>query len=122
VATVVSSVAPVASTTTLASAIEAALELATDEMPQTPEGVPEDVLEEPQEEPEMFLELVPKGVTVEGVMIITHVVAPSLPHDATEVPSLTCRTAAAADATISFVGELEVVMGHPTFHALDDIP
>jgi hypothetical protein len=69
----------------------------------------------------MVLEPVPKGVTVEGVMIIMHVVAPSLPHGATEAPSLTCRTAAAADTTISFVGELEVVMGHPTFHALDDI-
>jgi hypothetical protein len=32
------------------------------------------------------------------------------------------RAAAAVDATAYVMGELEVVMGHPTFHALDDIP
>jgi hypothetical protein len=55
-------------------------------------------------------------------MIITHVVAPSLPHGAAEASSPAHRIAIAMDVTTGVVGEPEMVMGHPTFHALDDIP
>jgi hypothetical protein len=55
-------------------------------------------------------------------MIVVHAAAPSLPHGAAEASSPATHTAAATDATASVVGELEVVMGHPTFHVPDDIP
>jgi hypothetical protein len=122
VATTRSSAATAAGTTTLAVAVEAAPELAAGDMPQTPEGVLEDVLEESEEEPEMVSELIPEVVPVEGVMTIVHPVTPSSPHGAAEASSLTPHVAIATDAAAGVVGELEVVMEHPTFHALDDIP
>jgi hypothetical protein len=91
-------------------------------MPQTPEGVPEDMLEESEEESEMVSKPVPEVVPVEGAMIIAHVAAPSPPHGAAEASSPAPRAAAAVDTTAGVVGELEVVMGDPTFHAPDDIP
>jgi hypothetical protein len=97
--------------------------LAAGDIPQTPEGVPEDVLDESEEEPEMVSEpvpeVVPEEVPVEGVMIVAHGAAPP-PHGAVEASSPAPCTAAAAAACV--VGEPEVVMGHPTFHVLDDIP
>jgi hypothetical protein len=100
--------------------------LATGDMPQTPEGVLEDVFKESEEVPEMLSELAPEvvldEVPMEGAMIVMHVVGPSLPHGATEASSPAPHIAASVGATSSVVGEPEVVMGHPTFHVLDDIP
>jgi hypothetical protein len=121
-ASVVSSVALATGTTTLVVVVEVAPELAAGDMPQTPEEVPEDMLEESEEEPEMVSEPVPEVVPVEGAMIITHAAAPSPPHGVAEASSSAPRVAAAADATTVVVREPEVVMGHPTFHAPDDIP
>jgi hypothetical protein len=121
----VSSAAPAVGTTALAVAVEAALELAIDDMPQTLEGVQKDVLEESKEEPEMVseqvLEVVLEVVPMEGVMIIAHAVVPP-PHGAAEASSPASRAAAATNSIASVVGEQEVVMEHPTFHALDNIP
>jgi hypothetical protein len=84
------------------------------------------VLEESEEELEMVselvLEVVPEEVPVERAMIVVHAGAPSLPHGAAELSSPTHHVAAATDATASVVGEPKVVMGHPTFYVLDDIP
>jgi hypothetical protein len=54
-------------------------------------------------------------------MIITHAAAPSLLHGVADASSPASYADAAADATVEVVGELEVLMGHPTFHAPDDI-
>jgi hypothetical protein len=55
-------------------------------------------------------------------MVIAYTASPSPPHGATEASSPAPRAAAAVDTAAGVVGELEVVMGHPTFHAPDDIP
>jgi hypothetical protein len=120
--TVESFVAPTVGTTTLSAAVEVAPELAAGDMHQTPEGVPEDVLEDSEEEPEMVLEPVPEVIPVEEAMIVVHVVAPSPPHATAEVSSPAPHAAAVMDTAANVVGEPEVVMGHPAFHATDDIP
>jgi hypothetical protein len=55
-------------------------------------------------------------------MVIAYTASPSLPHGAIEASSPAPRAAAAADATVSAVGEPKVVMGHPTFHAPGGVP
>jgi hypothetical protein len=118
--------APVAITITVAAADEVAPGPAASNMPQTPEGVIEDVLEELKEEPEMtpepVPEVVPEEVPVEGAMIIVHTVAPSPPHGAAAASSSAPRVATVAGTTTSVAVGLEVIMGHPTFYAPDDIP
>jgi hypothetical protein len=93
--------------------------------------VPEDVLEESEseseseKEPEMASEpvpeVVPEEVPVEGVLIIAHAAAPSLPHGAAEASSPAPRAAAVVDAVASVAVEPEVIVGHPTFYAPDNI-
>jgi hypothetical protein len=125
VITVVCSATPVMGTIALPAVVEVAPELATDDMPKTPKGVPEDVLEELEEELEMVSEPVPEvvldEVPVVGVMINAHGAA-SPSHGAAEASSLAHRTPAAMDAATGVVREPEMVMGHPMFHASDDIP
>jgi ribosomal protein S27E len=124
-AIVVISVAPTVGTATLVTAAEVALELAADDTPQTPEGVPEDVFEESEEEPEMLSELAPEvvleEVPVEGAMIVAHVADP-LPHGAVEASPPAPPHSYSHRRCCRCCGEPEVVMGHPTSHALDDIP
>jgi hypothetical protein len=95
-------------------------------MTQTPEGVLEDLLEESEEELEMAPEPVPEvvleEVPVEGAMIVTHVATPSPPHGAAVASLLEPHVATAAgDAPDAMVGP-EVILGHPTSYAPDDIP
>jgi hypothetical protein len=54
-------------------------------------------------------------------MIIVHGAAPPS-HGAAEASSPAHRTAAAVDAAANVVRVPEMVMGHLTFHAQDDIP
>jgi hypothetical protein len=107
------------------TAIEAAPGSAIGSIPQTPEGVPEDVLEESEEEPKMapepVPEVVPEEVPMEGEMIAVHAVAPSPSHSPPAVSSPAPHVAAAAGATASAAVGLEVVTGHPTLYAPDDI-
>jgi hypothetical protein len=83
-------------------------------------------LEESEEEPEMVLELVPEvvpeEVPVAGAMIVVHAAAPSLPHGAAEASSPAPCAAVALDISADVVGEPEMVMGQPAFHAPDDNP
>jgi hypothetical protein len=90
-------------------------------MPQTPEGVPEHVLEESEEEPEMAPEPVPEEVPVEGAMIIMHATAPSPPHGAAAASLPAPRTATIVGAAAGVAVGPEVIMGHRTFYAPDDI-
>jgi hypothetical protein len=80
------------------------------------------VLEESEEEPEMSPEpqVVPEEVPVEGAMIATCAAAPSPSHGA-PVPSSPVPRIADGAGAASVVG-LEVVLGHPTPYAPDDIP
>jgi hypothetical protein len=78
-------------------------------------------LEESKEEPEMVSEPIPEVVLVEGATIVTQAATPP-PHGAAEASSLAPHAATAVDVAAGVVGEPEVVMGHPTSHASDDIP
>jgi hypothetical protein len=55
-------------------------------------------------------------------MIITHAVAPSPPHGAAAASSLAPRAVAATGAATGVTVGSEVIMGHPTFSVMDDIP
>jgi hypothetical protein len=118
-ATVASSMAPVAGATILAVAAEAAPKLVASGTPQTPEGVPEDAPEDPADVPEMVPSPSPKEVLAEEVTHVVRTAVPSPPLAAAEVSSSVLGTA--ADAAADAVGEPEVVMGHPTYHAPGDI-
>jgi hypothetical protein len=118
VATSMGTAAPAVGTT----AVTVAPGLAVGGLPQTPKGVPEDVLEEVEEEPEMVLELVPEVVLVEGAMITVRAAAPSPPCGASAASSLVPRAVAVAGATSNAMVGLEVILGHPTLYATDDIP
>jgi hypothetical protein len=77
------------------------------------------VLEESEEEPEVWCQ---RWCRRGGeVMVVVHMTSPSLPHGATEASSPAPRATVAVDAIARSVGEPEVVMGHPTFHALGDV-
>jgi hypothetical protein len=125
-ATAVGPVAPATGTTAIAVAVEVTPGPAGGDMPQTPEGVLEDVLEESEEEPEMAPEPVPKvaleEVPVEGLMIVVHPTAPSPPHGVAAVSSPAPHIAASMGAAAGVAVGPKVIMGHPTFYALDDIP
>jgi hypothetical protein len=114
-------VAPVAGATVPAVAAEAVLELVASGTHQTPEGVPEDVPEGPVNAPKMVSSLSPVEVLAEGAMPIVRIAVPSRPLAAAVASSSALGTAAPADAATDAVGEPEVVMGHPTCHAPDDI-
>jgi hypothetical protein len=115
--------APTTSTTTTEATIRVTPGPVIGGEPQTPKGVLEDVMEEFEEEPRMAPELapevVPEEVLVEGAMITVRAVAPSPSHDTPASFSPAPRIAAAKGAASSAV--LEVVLGHPTPYALDDI-
>jgi hypothetical protein len=121
VATVESSVAPAAGATVLSIATEVAPELVASDTPQTPEGVPEDVPEDPADVPEIVPNSSPEEILAEEATPVVRAVVPSLPLAAAEASSSVPGTAAPADAATDAVGELEVVMGHPTCHAPGDI-
>jgi hypothetical protein len=117
-----------AASTVGTTATEAAIRVtpgpATSDGPQTPKGVPKDVLEESEEEPEMVPELVPEvvleEVPTERAMITARAAAPSPSHGA-PVPSSLAPLIATGMGAASGTG-LEVVLGHPTPYAPDDIP
>jgi hypothetical protein len=115
--------APATYTTVVEVVVGATPGLATDGEPQTPTGVPDDVLGESEKELEMAPEPVPEvvleQVLVEGAMITARVVAPSPSHGA-PAPFSSAPHTATATGTAAGAG-LEVVLGHPTPYALDDI-
>jgi hypothetical protein len=121
VATVASSAAPVAGATVPTVAAEVVPELVAGGTPQTPEGVPEDVSESPADAPEAVPSPSPVEVLAEEATPVVCTVVPSSPLAAAAASSLALGTAAPADAATDAVGETEVVMGHPTYHAPGDI-
>jgi hypothetical protein len=92
--------------------------------PRTPEGVPEDVLVESEVELEVAPELVPevvlKEIPMEGAMIAASATTPSPSRGASALSPPAPRIAAAVG--VASVTGLEVVLGHPTPYAPDDIP
>jgi hypothetical protein len=117
VATVASSVAPVAGATVPAVATEAVPELIASGTPQTREGVPEDVPEGPADASETVPSTSPIEVLAEEVTPVVRTAIPSPPLAAAVASSSALGTAAPADTAVDAVGESEVVMGHPTCHA-----
>jgi hypothetical protein len=55
-------------------------------------------------------------------MIVLHATAPSPPHGAAAASSLAPHAVVATGAAIGVAVGPEVIMGHPTFYATDDIP
>jgi hypothetical protein len=121
VATVASSAAPAAGATVPAVAAEVVPELVAGGTPQTPEGVPEDMSESPADAPEAVSSPSPVEVLAEEATPVVRTAVPSSPLATTAASSSALGTAAPADAAADAVGEPEVVMWHPTCHALDDI-
>jgi hypothetical protein len=121
VATVASSAAPAVGATVPAVAAEVVPELVTGGMPQTPEGVPEDVPESPADAPEVVPSPSPVEVLAEKATPVVCTAVPSSPLAAAAASSSALSTAAPMDAAADVVGEIEVVMGHPTYHAPGDI-
>jgi hypothetical protein len=121
VATVASSVAPAAGATVPAVAAEVVPELVASGTPQTPEGVPEDVSEGLADAPETVPSPSPVEVLAEGATPVVRTAVPSPPLPAAVASSSALGTAAPTDVAADAVGEPEVVMGHPTYHAPGDI-
>jgi hypothetical protein len=121
VATVASSVAPTVGAIVPAVAVEVVPELVAGGTPQTPEGVPEDVPESPADAPEAVPSPSPVEVLAEEATPVVRTAVPSSPLAAAAASSSMLGTAAPADAAADAVGETEVVMGHPTYHAPGDI-
>jgi hypothetical protein len=121
VVTVACSTAPAAGATVLAAAAEVVPELVTGGTPQTPKGVPEDVQESPADTSEAVPSPSPVEVLAEEAMPIVRTAVPSSPLAAAAASSSALGTAAPADVAADAVGEMEVVMGHPTYHAPGDI-
>jgi hypothetical protein len=121
VATVASSAAPAAGATVPAVAAEVVPELVTGGMPQTPEGVPEDVPESPTDALEVVPSPSPVEVLAEEATLVVRTAVPSSPLAAAAVSSSALGTATPVNAAADAVGETEVVMGHPTYHAPGDI-
>jgi hypothetical protein len=121
VATVASSMAPAAGATVPAVAAEVVSELVAGGTPQTPEGVPEDVSESPADAPEAVPSPSPVEVLAEEATPVERTAVPSSPLAAAAASSSVLGIAAHADAAADAVGETEVVMGHPTYHAPGDI-
>jgi hypothetical protein len=121
VATVASSAAPAAGATVPAVVMELVPELVAGGTPQTPEGVPVDVSESPADTPEAVPSPSLVEVLAEEAMPVDRTTVPSSPLAAAVASSSALGTAAVADAVADAVGETEVVMGHPTYHAPGDI-
>jgi hypothetical protein len=120
-ATVVSSAAPTVGATVPAIATEVVPELVVGGTPQTPKGVLEDVPESPADTPEAVPSLSPVEVLAEEATPVVCTAVPSSPLATAAASSSALGTAAPADAAADAVGEMEVVMGHPTYHAPGDI-
>jgi hypothetical protein len=121
VATVASSTAPAAGATVPTIAAEVVPELVAGGTPQTPEGVPEDVSESPADAPEAVPSPSPVEVLVEEATPVERTAVPSSPLATAAASSSVLGTAAPVDAAADAVGETEVVMGHPTYHAPGNI-
>jgi hypothetical protein len=121
VATVASSAPPAAGAIGPAVVAEVVPELVAGGTPQTPEGVLVDAPESPADAPEVVPSPSLVEVLAEVVMPIMCSMAPSSPLAAAATSSSTLGAAAPADAVADAVEETEVVMGHPTYHAPDDI-
>jgi hypothetical protein len=89
--------------------------------PQTPEGVLVEVPESPADAPEAVSILSAVEVLAEEATPVVRTTVPSSPLAAAAACPSALGTAAPADAAVNAVGETEVVMGHPTFHAPGDI-
>jgi hypothetical protein len=121
VATVASSAPPAAGATGPAVAAEVVQELVAGGTPQTPEGVPVDAPESPADVPEVVLCPSPVEVLAEEATPIVRSAAPSSPLAAAAASSFALGVAAPTDAAADAVEEMEVVAGHPTYHAPGDI-
>jgi hypothetical protein len=121
VATVASSAHLAAGATGPAVASEVVPELVAGGTPQTPEGVPVDAPESPADTPEVAPSPSPVEVLAEEVTPVVRTAVPTSPLATAAASSPALGTAAAADAGANAVGETEVVMGHPTYHAPGDI-
>jgi hypothetical protein len=121
VATVASSAAPAVGATVPAVAAEVVPELVADGTPQTPEGVPVDVPESHADATEAVPSPSPVEVLAEEATPVMRTAVPSSPLAAAAASPSALGTAAPADAAADAVGETEVVMGHPTYHAPGDI-
>jgi hypothetical protein len=118
---VASSATPAAGATVPAVAAEVVPELVAGGTPQTPEAVPEDVPESPADAPEVVPSPSLVEVLAEEVTPVVCTTVPSSPLAAAATSSSALGTAAPADAAVDAVGETEMVMGHPTYHAPGDI-
>jgi hypothetical protein len=121
VAAVASSASPAAGATGPAVAAEVVPELVAGGPPQTPEGVPVDAPESPADAPEVVPSPSPVEVLAEEATPVVRSAAPSSPLATAATSSPALGTAAATDAGADAAGETEVVMGHPTYHALGNV-
>jgi hypothetical protein len=121
VATVVRSAAPIAGATIPTVAAEVVPELVAGGTPQTPEGVLVEVSESPADASEAVSILSAVEVLAEEAMPVVRTTVPSSPLAAAAASPSALGTTAPVDAAVDAVGETEVVMGHPTFHAPGDI-
>jgi hypothetical protein len=79
------------------------------------------VPESPADAPEVVPSPLPVEVLAEEATPVVCTAAPSSPLAVAAASSSALGTAAPADAAADAVGETEVAMGHPTYHALGDI-
>jgi hypothetical protein len=97
---------------------------APDGEPWTPEEVPEDVLEESEEESEVapgpVPEVVQEEAPTEGAMIAVCTTVAPPPSCGARAPFSSVPYTATASGPATDAG-MEVVLGHPTPYALDDI-
>jgi hypothetical protein len=121
VATVASSAPPAAGATGPAVAAEVVPELVAGGTPQTPEGVPVDAPESPADALEVVPSPSPVEVLAEEATPVVRTAVPTSPLATAAASSPALGTAAAADAGADTAGEMEVVMGHPTYHAPGDV-
>jgi hypothetical protein len=80
-----------------------------------------DVPESPADAPEAVSSPSPVEVLAEEATPVVRTAVPSSPLAAAAASPSALGTAAPADAAADAVGETEVVMGHPTYHAPGDI-
>jgi hypothetical protein len=80
-----------------------------------------DVPESPADAPEVVPSPSPVEVLVEEATPVMRAAVPSSPLATAAASFSALGTTAAADAAADAVGEMKVVMGHPTYHAPGDI-
>jgi hypothetical protein len=121
VATVASSAAPTVEATVPAVAAKVVPELVASGTPETLRGCQRMCRRVLRDTPEAVSSSSPVEVLVEEATPIVCTAVPSSPLAAVAVSSSALGTAAPTDATADAVGETEVVMGYPTYHAPGDI-